>query len=85
VEKAISFSQAVMGTTIEVQTLDGTRRVKVPPGTQGQTRLRLKGQGIPHMKGGGKGDFYVKVIVSVPKRLTDRQRELIQKLAKEEL
>lgn len=85
VEKEITFSQAVLGTTIEVQTLDGIRRVKVPPGTQNQTRLRLKRQGIPHMKGGGKGDFHVKVIVRVPKSLTDRQRELIEQLAREGL
>ncbi len=85
VEKEITFSQAVLGTTIEVKTLDGMRRVKVPPGTQNQTRLRLKKEGIPHMKGGGKGDFYVKVIVRIPKSLTGRQRELIDQLAREGL
>jgi curved DNA-binding protein len=85
VEKEIVFSQAALGTTIQVKTLDGTRRVKIPPGTQNQTRLRLKGQGIPHMKGGGRGDFYVKTIVRVPKSLTKRQRELIDHLAKEGL
>lgn len=85
VEKEITFSQAVLGTTIEVQTLDGNRLVKVPPGTQNHTRLRLKGQGIPHMKGGGKGDFYVKVIVRVPKNVTGKQKELINQLAKEGL
>ncbi len=85
VEKQITFSQAVLGTTIAVQTLDGTRRVKVPPGTQNQTRLRLKGHGIPHMKGSGKGDFYVKVIVRIPKSVTKRQRELVNELAKEGL
>lgn len=83
VEKVVNFSQAVLGTTIEVQTLNGMRRVKVPPGTQSHTRLRLKGQGIPHMKGDGKGNFYVKVVVSVPKRLTGRQKELIEELSKE--
>jgi len=83
VEKHVSFSQAALGTTIEVQTLNGMRRVKVPPGTQSHTRLRLKGQGIPHMKGDGKGNFYVKVVVSVPKRLTGRQKELIEQLSKE--
>jgi curved DNA-binding protein len=85
VEKEVTFSQAVLGVTIEVPTLDGARRVKIPPGTQGQTRLRLKGQGIPHMKGGGKGDFFVKVIVRVPKSLTNRQKELIEQLAREGL
>lgn len=85
VEKEITFSQAALGTTIEVQTLDGTRRVKVPRGTQNHMRLRLRGQGISHTKGGGKGDFYVKVIVKVPKNLTSRQRELVEQLAKEGL
>ncbi|NIQ37266.1 MAG: DnaJ domain-containing protein [Proteobacteria bacterium] len=85
VEKEIAFSQAALGTTIQVKTLDGTRRVKIPPGTQNQTRLRLKGQGIPHMKGGGRGDFYVKTIVRVPKSVTKRQRELIDQLAEEGL
>jgi curved DNA-binding protein len=85
VEKEVTFSQAALGTTIEVATLGGVRRVKVPPGTQGQTRLRLKGEGIPHMKGGGKGSLYVKVMVRVPKSLTNRQRELIEELAREGL
>jgi curved DNA-binding protein len=85
VGKEITYSQAVLGMTVDVQTLDGIRRVKVPPGTQGQMRLRLKEQGIPHMKGGGKGDLYVKVIVKVPKSLTDRQKELIEQLANEGL
>jgi curved DNA-binding protein len=85
VEKEITFSQAVLGTVIEVQTLGGVRRVKVPPGTQNQTRLRLKGQGISHMKGGGKGDLYVKVIVKIPKDLKSKQRELIEELGKEGL
>jgi curved DNA-binding protein len=82
VEKTVLFSQATLGTTIEVKTLNGVRRVKVPPGTQSHTRLRLKGQGVPHMKGGGKGDFYVKVIVTIPRSLTERQKELIEQLAK---
>jgi curved DNA-binding protein len=85
VEREISLSEAVLGKTLEVQTLAGTRLVKVPPGTQSHTRLRLKGEGIPHMKGGGKGDFYVKVIAKVPKKLTSRQRELVEELSREGL
>ena len=85
VEKEIAFSQAALGTSIEVPTLGGARRVKVPSGTQSQTRLRLKGEGIPHMKGGGKGNLYVKVMVRVPKSLNNRQRELIEQLAGEGL
>ena len=83
VEKEISFSEAVLGTTIEVPTLEGMKKVKVPPGTQSHTKLRLKGLGIPHFQGEGRGDEYVKVIVRVPKKVTEKSRGLIQELAKE--
>jgi curved DNA-binding protein len=83
VEKEISFSEAVLGTTIEVPTLEGTKKVKIPPGTQSHTKMRLKGLGMPHFQGEGKGDEYVKVIIKIPKRVSDKNRGLIQELAKE--
>jgi curved DNA-binding protein len=83
VEKEISFSEAVLGTTVEVPTLEGTKKVKVPPGTQSHTKMRLKGLGMSHFQGEGKGDEYVKVIVKVPKKVTEKSRGLIQELAKE--
>jgi len=83
VEKEINFSDAVMGTTVEVPTLEGKKIVKVPPGTQSHTKMRLRGLGIPHFQGEGKGDEYVKVIVKVPKKLTEKSRKLIEELAKE--
>jgi curved DNA-binding protein len=83
VEEEINFSGAVMGTTIEVPTLEGTKKVKVPPGTQSHTKLRLKGLGIPHFQREGRGDEYVKVIVKVPKKVSEKNRGLIQELAKE--
>jgi curved DNA-binding protein len=83
VEKEINFSEAVLGTTIEVPTLEGMKKVKVPPGTQSHTKMRLKGLGVPHFQAEGKGDEYVKVIVKVPKRMTEKSRGLIQELAKE--
>jgi len=83
VEKEIGFSEAVLGTTIEVPTLEGTKKVKVPPGTQSHTKMRLRGLGVPHFQGTGKGDEYVKVIVRVPKRVTDKSRKLIEELSKE--
>ncbi len=83
VEKEISFSEAVMGTTVEVSTLEGVKKVKVPPGTQSHTKLRLKGLGVPHFQNEGKGDEYVKVIVKVPKRVSEKSRGLIQELSKE--
>ena len=83
VEKEINFSEAVLGTTIEVPTLEGMKKVKVPPGTQSHTKMRLKGLGMPHFQGEGKGDEYVKVIVRVPKKVSEKSRGLIQDLAKE--
>jgi curved DNA-binding protein len=83
VEKEINFSEAVLGTTIEVPTLEGTKKVKVPSGTQSHTKMRLKGLGLPHFQGEGKGDEYVKVVVKVPKRVNEKSRGLIQELAEE--
>ena len=85
VEKEINFSEAVLGTTIEVPTLEGMKKVKIPPGTQSHTKMRLKGLGIPHFQKEGKGDEYVKVIVRIPNRVTEKSRGLIQELAKEGL
>jgi len=82
-EKEIGFSEAVLGTTLEVPTLEGLKKVKVPPGTQSHTKMRLKGLGIPHFQGEGRGDEYVKVIVRVPKKVTEKGKGLIQELAKE--
>ena len=85
VEKEINFSDAVLGTTVEVPTLEGKKIVKVPIGTQSHTKMRLKGLGIPHFQGEGRGDEYVKVIVKVPKKLTEKSRKLIEELAKEDI
>ena len=83
VEKEITFSEAVLGTTIEVPTLDGTKNVKIPPGTQCHTKMRLKGLGLPRFQGTGQGDEFVKVIVKVPKRIGEKTRKLVEELAKE--
>ncbi len=83
VEKEISFSEAVFGTTIEVPTLEGKKRVKVPAGTQSHTKMRLKGLGIPYFQREGRGDEYVKVILRVPQRVTEKGRKLIEELARE--
>jgi len=85
VEKEINFSEAVLGTTIEVPTLEGMKKVKIHPGTQSHTKMRLKGLGIPHFQGEGKGDEYVKVIVKIPKKVTEKSKGLIQELAKEDI
>ena len=85
VEKEITFSEAVLGTTVEVPTIEGIKKVKIPPGTQSHTKMRLRGLGLPHFQREGRGDEYVKVIVSVPKRVNEKVRSLVQDLAREGL
>jgi curved DNA-binding protein len=84
IEKTIKFTQAAIGTTIDVPTLDGsTKRLKLSPGTQNNTKIRMKGYGVPGLKGVPKGDQFVKINIEVPKKLSDRQIKLIQQLADE--
>jgi molecular chaperone DnaJ len=79
----ISFPEAALGTEVTIPTLDGSTVIRIPPGTQPGETIRLHGKGMPRLDRGGRGDLIVEVNVSVPKRLTPRQRELIQELAKE--
>jgi len=82
IEKTIKFSQAALGTVIDVPTLDGaTKRLKISPGTQNNTKIRMKGYGIPGLKGAIKGDQYVKITVEVPKKLSEQQQKIIKQLA----
>jgi len=82
VEQKIPFSQACLGSEVNVKSLDGKElKVKVPAGIQQQAKLRLKGHGLPAGKTGGRGDIYVKFKVDIPKKLTDEQEKLIQELA----
>jgi molecular chaperone DnaJ len=73
----ITFVQAVLGDEIEVPTLNGKAKLKIPKGTQTHTSFRLKGEGIPDVHGRGKGDEYVRVIVKTPTKLTDNQKHLL--------
>jgi molecular chaperone DnaJ len=72
-----------LGTEIEVPTLDSKATLKVPAGTQPGTILRLRGKGLPSLEDGRLGDELVRVIVGVPKKLTSRQRALLDELARE--
>jgi len=81
----IRFSLACLGGALDVSTLDGTKRIKVPAGIQAGTKVRLKGLGFPHMGSSGRGDLYVLVQVAVPAKLTPQQQELLAKLAEEGL
>jgi len=86
IEKTITFSQAAMGTSIDVSTIDGAvKRIKIPPGTQNNTKIRMKGFGVQGLKAVGKGDQYIKILVDIPRRLTERQEKLIRQLAEEGL
>ena len=84
IEKTIKFTQAALGTTIDVPTLDGTsKRLKIAPGTQNNTKIRIKGFGVPGLKGAIKGDQYIKINIEVPKKLTDKQMKMIEQLAED--
>lgn len=81
VERLLRFSEAALGTSLEVPTLEGTKRIKVPAGIQPGTKIRLKGLGFPRMGKGERGDLFVRVSVQVPEQLTGTQRELLEQLA----
>jgi len=86
IEKTVSFTQAVLGTSIEVPTVDGMiKRIKIPAGTPSGTKIRLKGYGVHGLKGSGssKGNQYVKISVDVPRKINEKQLQLIKKLAEE--
>jgi len=79
----LTFVQATLGAEVLVPTLEGKGKLRVPPGTQPGSVLRIKAKGIPHKVGVGRGDQQVEVTVEVPTQLTARQRELMEELAKE--
>ncbi len=79
-ELPLTFPQAALGCEIEVPVLKGKARLTIPAGTQSGQRLLLKGKGMPHLRGRGRGDAIYEVVVEVPTRLTARQRELLEEL-----
>ena len=74
----ITFVQAALGATLTVPTLDGIVEYDIPEGTQSGTRFRLRGKGVPFIRGKGRGDQYVTVTVEVPKNLSSKQKELLK-------
>ncbi|MBI3032928.1 molecular chaperone DnaJ [Candidatus Woesearchaeota archaeon] len=78
-EVPISFTQASLGAEIEVPTLEGSVNMTIPPGTQTHTLFRLKGKGLHSIQGYGVGDELVRVIIETPKKLSKKQRELLEK------
>jgi curved DNA-binding protein len=82
ITKEIKLTDALLGTTVEVSSIDGPKRVKIPPG---HLKVRLRGLGAPDTEKGGAGDLYVEVKVDIPRKLTDTQKQLIETLKKEGL
>lgn len=77
----ISMVQAAVGDTIEIQTLDSTRKVKIKPGTQSGELVRLRGDGVPSLRGSGRGDLFIDLQVKIPTKLDKRQEELLREFA----
>lgn len=79
-EEPVSFSQAALGDQIEVETIHGPIKIKVPAGTQPGTVIRLAQRGVQHVQSSDKGNHYVRIKITVPKNLTSRQKELLKEL-----
>lgn len=78
----ISFTQAALGGSVEAPTLTGSEKVKIPRGTQSGRTFRLKGKGVPHLRGYGCGDQVIETVVTVPTNLTKKQEELLKEFEK---
>jgi len=80
IEHEITFSQAALGAIVDVPTIDGPLKIRIQPGIQPGTLIRLHGKGVPHVRGSGRGDEYVRIQLHVPTRLSRRQKELLEEL-----
>jgi molecular chaperone DnaJ len=81
VRAPLSFATAALGGEIDVPTLNGTKKIQIHKGTQPGAIFRLRGEGIPHLHGRGRGDQIIQAIVQVPHKLTKRQKELLEEFA----
>jgi molecular chaperone DnaJ len=81
VDVPVTIVEAIRGATIEVPTLSGTKRIRVPPGTQHGTVQRLRGEGPPRLGGRGRGDIHYRLAIDVPRSLSREQREVVDELA----
>jgi curved DNA-binding protein len=84
-ERQIRFTEAALGTSLDVTTPEGIKRIKVPAGIQPGTKIRLAGLGFPHLGRPGRGDFFVRIGVMVPEQITAPQRTLLVELAEKGL
>ncbi|MHC4661918.1 MAG: molecular chaperone DnaJ [Planctomycetota bacterium] len=81
-ELPISVPQAALGDVVEVSTIDGTTKLEIPPGIQSGQVLRIRARGMPNIDGYGRGSQLVKIVVEIPEKLSKRQEEIYQELAK---
>lgn len=77
----VSYTDAILGTSVEIPTLTGKAVIRIPPGTHTGQTFRLKGKGFPKIGGFGAGDMLVRLVVDTPEKITDRQKELLQELS----
>ena len=82
IDHQISITTAVLGGAEEIEAIDKPIKIKIKPGTQSHTMIRLKGKGIKHIRGQGRGDQYIRLIVTIPSSLSREERRLFQKLKK---
>ncbi len=83
VEQPISFTTACLGGEITIETLDGKKKIDIKPGTQNNSEVRLDGEGLPELRSGNTGDFVIKITVDVPKKISKKQKELLQEFETE--
>ncbi len=74
----LDFDQAALGCSLEVPTIHGTKKLKIPKSTQTGQRFTLANEGVDHLRGNGRGDMVIEVMVVTPKKLTKRQKEILQ-------
>ena len=85
-EKSVKYSEALLGTVLEVPTLlEGPRRIRIPPFTQPGAKIRLRGMGLPSINRKNRGDAFVSLQIQVPKKLNKQQKKLIEEMAREGL
>jgi len=77
----VAFTQAALGATVEFESLDGHEQIQVPAGTQSGKVVRLRGKGVPHLRGRGRGDLHVRIVVDTPTGMPKEQEALLRELA----
>ncbi len=82
-ELEIPFTKAILGSEEYVETISEKVKIRIPPGTQPGTVIRLRGMGIPHLRGSGKGDMYIRITIVLPKHVSAKQKQLLEEFEKD--